>query len=228
MPPPSTPHLVGRHLVGRRALALGSAALAIGFEGLRVGIGAAAQGVAPAVTPRQITGPFYPVDWSGDADTDPVRVMGAAAQAQGAVTHLRGRVLDVRGRPVAGAAVEIWQCDANGFYRYPNDRPGARDAGFQGRGRMAVGPDGGFAFRTIRPVPYPGRTPHIHVLVTAPDRPQALITQLYVAGEPLNDRDRLFNSVRDPREREALLMQLAPADRIEAGALLAERDIVLG
>lgn len=222
MSSPSTPHLAGR-----RHFAFGAAALAA-TAGTWRGSGAAAQGTAPVVTPRQITGPFYPVDWLGDADSDLVRVTGAEAEARGTVTHLRGRVLDARGQPVAGAAVEIWQCDANGLYVHPNDRPGARDAGFQGRGRMAVGTDGGFAFRTIRPVAYPGRTPHIHVLVAAPGRPGPLITQLYVAGEPLNDGDRLFNSVRDPRQRDALLLRLAPADRIERGALLAERDIVLG
>jgi protocatechuate 3,4-dioxygenase beta subunit len=48
-------------------------------------------------TPRQTTGPFYPLDWSGDADADLARVAGQAERAQGVVTHLRGRVLDVRG-----------------------------------------------------------------------------------------------------------------------------------
>lgn len=212
----------------RRTLALGSAGMAAASLSLgRVSGSAAAQPVPPA-TPRQVTGPFYPVDWSGDADADLVRVVGAEAQALGTVTHLRGRVLDARGRPLEGAMVEIWQCDANGLYRHPNDRPGTRDAGFQGRGRAAAGPDGGFAFRTIRPVAYPGRTPHIHVAVAAPGRSKPLVTQFYVAGEPLNVRDGLFNALRDPREREAVLMRPEPADRIEPGALLATRDIVLG
>ena len=220
MPFPITPRLVGR-----RTLGMAAASLTLGRVS---GPATAQQSATPPATPRQTTGPFYPVDWSGDADADLVRVAGAEAQALGAVTHLRGRVLDARGRPVEGALVEIWQCDANGLYRHPNDRPGTRDAGFQGRGRAAVGPDGGFAFRTIRPVAYPGRTPHIHVAVATPGRSQPLVTQLYVEGEPLNERDRQFNALRDPREREAVLMHLQPADRIEPGALLATRDIVLG
>lgn len=222
---PTTPRLVGR-----RALALGSAGLfaAAPLPG-RISGSAAAQAAGPLpATPRQTLGPFYPLDWSGDADADLVRVSGVEAQAMGAVTHLRGRVLDARGLPVPGAVVEIWQCDANGLYRHPRDRPGGRDAGFQGRGRAAAGPDGGFAFRTIKPVPYPGRTPHIHVAVAAPGPGRPLVTQFYVAGEPLNERDGLFNALRDPREREAVLMRLEPADRIEPGALLATRDIVLG
>ena len=178
-------------------------------------------------TPRQTAGPFYPVDWSGDADADLVRVAGEAAQAQGTVTHLRGRVLDTRGDPVPGAAVEIWQCDAHGRYRHPRDRADGRDGGFQGRGRAVAGADGAFAFRTIRPVAYPGRTPHIHVAVAAPGR-ETLVTQLYVAGEPLNARDGLFTSLREPLLRDAVLLRLEPADRLEPGALLAVRDIVLG
>lgn len=227
MPFPITPRLVGR----RSALgsAAGLAAASLG-PGRLSGPAAAQPSAAPLpATPRQTPGPFYPPDWSGDADADLVRVAGAEAQALGTVTHLRGRVLDARGRPVEGAVVEIWQCDANGLYRHPRDRPGARDPGFQGRGRAATGTGGAFAFRTIRPVPYPGRTPHIHVLVAAPGpRQPPLATQFYVAGEPLNERDGLFNALRDPREREAVLMRLEPADRIEPGALLATRDIVLG
>jgi len=223
---PATPRLGGR-----RALVAGSASLAVASLALGRMPGSASAQTAPLplpATPRQTAGPFYPVDWSGDADADLVRVVGAEAQAIGLVTHLRGRVLDARGRPVDGATVEIWQCDANGLYRHPRDRPGGRDAGFQGRGRAAVGPDGGFAFRTIRPVAYPGRTPHIHVAVAAPGRGEALVTQFYVAGEPLNERDGLFTRLRDPREREAVLLRLQSADRIEPGAVLAVRDIVLG
>jgi protocatechuate 3,4-dioxygenase beta subunit len=222
MPLPITPRVVSR----RGAVASAAAALALA----RSPDAAAQPAAALPPTPRQTAGPFYPVDWSGDADADLVRVAGAEAQALGRVTHLRGRVLNAGGRPVAGAVVEIWQCDANGLYRHPRDRPGTtagRDAGFQGRGRAAAGPDGGFAFRTIRPVPYPGRTPHIHVLVAAPGRGEPLVTQLYLAGEPLNARDGLFNALRDPREREAVLLRPEPADGIEAGALLAVRDIVL-
>jgi len=223
MPSPITPRLVGRRALASAGLAAASTAL------LPAARPAAQPGAPSPATPRQTPGPFYPVDWSGDADADLVRVAGEAARAQGTVTHLRGRVLDARGEPIGGAVVEIWQCDAFGRYRHPRDRPEGRDAAFQGRGRVAAGPDGAFAFRTIRPVPYPGRTPHIHVAVAVPGRREPpLVTQLYVAGEPLNERDGLFNALRDPRQREAVLLRPEPADRIETGALLAGRDIVLG
>jgi len=218
--PSPTPFLFNR----RHLLATGAfAAMATGWP-----LSGARSQSAPGVpTPRQTTGPFYPLDWTGDTDGDLVRVAGAPAQAQGIVTHLRGRVLDARGAPVAGAAVEIWQCDAFGRYRHPRDRQDGRDDGFQGRGRVVTGTDGSYAFRTIRPVAYPGRTPHIHAAIAAPGR-QPLVTQFYVVGEPLNERDGLFNALRDQRQREAVLLRLERADRIEAGALLAERDIVLG
>lgn len=202
-------------LLGRRHLALPLLALP-----------ACAAAQAPGVTPRQTTGPFYPTDWTGDADADLVRVTGEAAQAQGMVMHLRGKLLALDGTPLASARIEIWQCDALGIYRHPRDREAMRDMGFQGRGRLAAGADGGFAFRTIRPAPYPGRTPHIHVLVAAPGRPE-LISQLYVEGEPGNARDGLFNRLA-PAAREMVLLRPQPAERIEAGALLAERDIILG
>jgi len=209
-----TPRLAGRrHLLAAASLAA---------------LAPAAAHAQLAATPRQTLGPFYPVDWSGDADGDLVRVAGEAAQAQGVVTHLRGRILDARGEPVPGAAVEIWQCDVQGIYRHPRDGEARRDMGFQGRGRVTAGPDGSYAFRTIRPVAYPGRTPHIHVAVAAPGRREPLVTQLYVEGEPLNERDGLFRSLRDPAAREAVMLRLQTADRIEPRALLATRDIVLG
>jgi protocatechuate 3,4-dioxygenase, beta subunit len=179
-----------------------------------------------ALTPPQTTGPFYPTDWSGDADADLVRVTGEAAQAQGVVTHLRGRLRAADGTPLAGARIEIWQCDSRGIYRHPRDREAERDMGFQGRGRVVTAADGSYAFRTIRPVVYPGRTPHIHVLVSAPGR-RDLVTQFYVADEPANARDGLFNRL-SPAAREMVLLRPIPAERIEAGALLAERDIILG
>ena len=214
MPQPITPFLT------RRAVLAGAAAGGLGLAG-------PARAAPLLPTPRQTAGPFYPVDWSGDVDADLVRVAGEAARAQGVVTHLRGRVLDAGGAPLPGALVEIWQCDAHGRYRHPRDRQEGRDPGFQGRGRAIAGPDGAYAFRTIRPVPYPGRTPHIHVAVAAPGG-APLVTQLYLAEEPLNARDGLFSSLRDPRQREAVLLRPEPADRIEPGALLALRDLVLG
>ena len=217
---PMTPH------IGRRTVTLGlSAAAASLFVPLSGGLAQTA--LVP--TPRQTTGPFYPADWRGDIDHDLVRVEGEAARAMGEVLHVQGRVLDAGGRPLAGARVEIWQCDAQGVYRHPQDEGGdrKRDAAFQGRGRTMADAQGRYSFRTIRPVPYSWRTPHIHFLVEAPGVPP-LITQMYVLGEALNERDGLLNAIRDPRQRDSVIVRLDPADRLEPGALAAEFDIVIG
>lgn len=210
-------------------VALGTPLRALASAGGGSGGGRAAGPSAPLVaTPRQSLGPFYPVDWSGDADSDLVVVRGEAARALGQVAHVRGRVLDKDGTPLDGSIVEIWQCDAKGVYRHPRDRGSRdRDPGFQGRGAVQAAGNGEWSFRTIRPVPYPGRTPHIHFFVRTPDG-RELVTQLYVAGEPGNAGDFLLNSIRDERLRERLIVRFDPADRIEPGALLANFDIVIG
>lgn len=178
-------------------------------------------------TPGQTEGPFYPTSLPADLDHDLVRVHGAAAQALGTVAHIGGRVLDRAGRPVSGAVVEIWQCDAQGIYRHPRAPSHDRfDGNFQGYGRVTVASDGAYQFRTIKPVAYPGRTPHIHyaVIVRGTGR---FVTQMYVAGEPLNARDGLLNAIRDPQARRSVIIPLTAADGLEAGAVQGTFDIVL-
>ena len=202
-------------------------------------LGAAAAIVTPALpslamaatsliaTPGQTEGPFYPVSLPADRDADLVRVQGQAAQAVGKVTHISGRVVDKRGEVVRGALVEIWQCDANGIYNHPGDSgQKRRDAAFQGYGRVQVDAGGRYAFRTIRPVAYPGRTPHIHFKVHASGTGR-LTTQMYIAGEPQNARDGLLRSIRDANARESVIVRLHPADDLEAGGLKGTFDIVL-
>lgn len=191
-------------------------------------LGAVRRGAAAlrAPTPRQTAGPFYPLELPLDSDADLVQIAGRAGRARGIVTHVLGRVLDRDGRPVRGARVEIWQCDAFGHYHHTGRGEAGMDPGFQGYGRTRAADDGGFRFRTIRPVPYPGRTPHIHFAVTAPGAAR-FTTQLYVRGEPRNAGDRILNSVRDRAARERLIVAFEPAPDLEQGALAAHFDIVL-
>jgi protocatechuate 3,4-dioxygenase beta subunit len=180
----------------------------------------------PTPTPAQTEGPFYPDKLPLDRDNDLLQVDGATVQAKGVVTHLGGRVLDPHGRPVAGAVVEIWQCDANGIYLHTRGGDRARiDAGFQGFGTCRTGADGAYRFRTIRPVAYPGRTPHIHVLVRHGGR-GLLTTQCYVNGDPGNERDGVLRGLA-PEERKLLLTDFLPKDGT-AGELAARFDLVLG
>lgn len=155
--------------------------------------GARAQPAAPRrATPRQTEGPFYPVTLPQDSDGD-LLGNGTLDYAQGQPAWVEGIVSDLQGRPVSGAQVEIWQCDHRGHYHHPGDGSRA-DPSFQGFGRVTVGSDGRYRFRTIRPVPYAGRTPHIHVKVRL-ERRELLTTQLYVEGDPGNERDFLWRNL---------------------------------
>ena len=178
-----------------------------------------------ALTPSQMLGPFYPVTPPLHQDNDLTRVEGRSGRALGQIADLSGRVLDLDGRPLAGLRVEIWQCDANGRYRHPRDRGGLEeDPNFQGFGYTVTDAEGRYRFRTIRPVPYPGRTPHIHAAVIQ-EGTRPFVTQIYVAGEPLNLRDGLFMRVPEAL-RPRLLADFVPADDPVA-ALSASFDFVL-
>lgn len=207
--------------LGRRRFLFGS--LATGGALLVPAVGHAQQRVP---TPASTAGPFYPSTLPPDIDNDLVVVRGSERKAQGIVTHVRGRVLDLRGEPVAGAQVEIWQCDVRGRYLHPDSGGGPRDTAFQGFGRTVSAADGSYSFRTIKPVPYTGRTPHIHFGVS--HKGGELITQMYVAGEPLNARDFLYARIADRRQRDAVTVALQPANGIEDGALAGTFDIVVG
>jgi protocatechuate 3,4-dioxygenase beta subunit len=186
---------------------------------------ARAQAAMPRrATPAQTEGPFYPVRMPADADADLLR-NGALRYTRGQPVWLDGTVQDLAGRPVRGAQVEIWQCDEQGHYAHPGDGD-RQDPAFQGFGRVTVAADGSYRFRTIRPAPYTGRTPHIHVKVFAPSG-RRLTTQMYIAGDPGNERDSLFRGI-PPRLREQVLLKLEPANGVEPGALAGSLDIVLG
>lgn len=163
---------------------------------------ARAQPASPLrLTPSQTEGPFYPVAWPADSDFDLLRNGARAPVAQGTPAWVVGSVSDRAGRPLRGALVEIWQCDPAGHYHHPGDGNRA-DPAFQGAGRVAVDADGRWRFRTLRPVAYAGRTPHIHVKVKLAQR-ELLTTQLYVSGDPGNARDFLWRRL-DAAERDAL------------------------
>jgi protocatechuate 3,4-dioxygenase, beta subunit len=180
-------------------------------------------------TPAQTPGPFYPLAFPADSDNDLVHVAGRPGAASGTVTRISGHVLDRAGRGLAGAQIEIWQCDAHGRYHHVRDGQGGRsvDDGFQGYGRTAADQTGFYRFLTIRPVPYPGRTPHIHFAVSGGGAGR-FVTQMYVAGEPDNERDAVLLGVRDPVARARLIVDLRPAPEIGLGALAGTFDIVIG
>ena len=203
----------------RRLLGVGSAAL-IGFPALWTGARDATT-VPLRPTPAQTEGPFYPLELPADGDAD-LLVNGARRLRGGQPVMLGGRVVDLDGRPLAGARVEIWQCDGAGRYHHPRDRGGIADPDFQGWGHAIADADGRYRFRTLRPVSYPGRTPHIHVKLRL-GRRELLTTQLYVEGDPGNERDGLWRSLRDAADRAALTRPFVAA----ADGLAADFPIVV-
>lgn len=179
-------------------------------------------------TPAQTEGPFYPDHLPLDTDNDLIVLNDALTPAVGEVTHLTGRVLDAKGEPVKNAVVEIWQCDANGVYLHKgSDNGDKRDKHFQGFGRFTTGSTGEYYFRTIKPVPYPGRTPHIHFKIKHRNR-DLLTTQCYIKGHAQNQRDGIYRSIRDPRALESITVDFAPMKNSKANELAASFNIVLG
>ncbi len=192
----------------RRSLLAGAAALVAAPWFIRDALAQESR----RLTPRQTEGPFYPVELPADSDFD-LLTQGSTRYTQGQAAWLEGTVTDRAGRAVQGAVVEIWQCDQQGHYHHPGDR--GADPAFQGFGRTSVGSAGEYRFRTIRPALYSGRTPHIHVKVKLGQR-ELLTTQMYVAGDPNNERDFLWRRLSEA-DRDAITVGFQPdADGLRA------------
>ncbi|HWH17341.1 MAG TPA: protocatechuate 3,4-dioxygenase [Allosphingosinicella sp.] len=203
------------------------------FVGSAIAFGATAPAFASQkiITPPQVEGPFFPYDPPAVHDNDLVQIRAGEAKALGQVVHLFGTARGWSGRPIAGLQIELWQCDANGKYHHPADQePRQPDLRFQGYGKTITDKDGGFRFRTIRPVSYAAgpdlvRTPHIHIAASSKGV-RRLTTQLYIAGEPLNDSDSELAKLL-PAQRPALIRPWTDGSSIEPGALQAHYDLLL-
>jgi protocatechuate 3,4-dioxygenase beta subunit len=179
-------------------------------------------------TPSQTEGPFYPNKMPLDTDNDLLVINDAITPAVGEITHLSGRILDSRGEPIKNAVVEIWQVDNNAAYIHTGSMNGdKRDANFQGFGRFLTGSTGEYSFRTIKPVPYPGRTPHIHFAVKVKGQ-NKFTTQCYVKGHQGNEGDGILKGMRDAKARNSLMVEFAPMKQSRLGELAARFDIVMG
>jgi protocatechuate 3,4-dioxygenase beta subunit len=180
------------------------------------------------LTPRQTEGPFYPDRLPLDTDNDLLIINDGITPAVGEVTHLSGRLLDAKGDPIRNAVVEIWQVDGKGVYLHKGSNGGdKRDANFQGFGRFLTGSTGEYYFRTIKPVSYPGRTPHIHFAVKMKGRDK-WTTQCYVKGEARNEKDGVLRGIKDAKARDSVIVDFAPVKDSKAGELAAKFDIVMG
>ncbi len=152
-------------------------------------------------TESTVFGPFHVADAT-------VRAMGddICLDGKGEPCWFEGRVVDLEGRPISGACVDVWSDNADGFYDV--QQPGVQPQ-WNNRGRFFTGPDGAYAFRGIKPTSYPipddgpvgkmlahlGRHPyrpaHMHFLVTAPGF-QKLVTHTFVGGDTYLSSDAVF------------------------------------
>ncbi|NEK86476.1 intradiol ring-cleavage dioxygenase [Blastococcus saxobsidens] len=175
-------------------------------------------------TESTVLGPFHMVE-------SPPRELGAniALDGKGAPCLITGQVSGPDGEPLAGAQVDVWQANEDGFYdvQQPGIQP-ERNL----RGLFTTDAGGGFWFRSIVPRYYPipadgpvgellaatGRHPyrpaHVHFIVTAAGyRP--VTTHVFVAGDPYIDSDAVFG-VKDSLIREFPVVD-APARAAEVG-----------
>jgi protocatechuate 3,4-dioxygenase beta subunit len=161
-------------------------------------------------TPWQGEGPFYPDRIPEDTDNDLVKNGHSTIEAGGKILNLMGSLVNRDYKPIKGMTAEIWQTDMNGVYLHKGSFGSKmRDDHFQGFGRSITDQNGHFSFRTIIPVEYPGRTPHIH-LKFWDEKVNVLTTQLYLHGHSQNKVDFLFNKMT-LAEQKMNSMKLLPA-----------------
>jgi protocatechuate 3,4-dioxygenase beta subunit len=178
-------------------------------------------------TPAQTEGPFYPDKLPLDTDNDLIVINDGITPAVGEIAWVSGRILSERGEPIRNALVEIWQCDAAGAYLHSGtSNKERRDKNFQGFGRFLTGSSGEYLFRTIKPVPYPGRTPHIHYAVKMKGH-EKFVTQCYIEGHEGNPKDGIWKGL-DEKGKKAVTVPFTPMKGSRIGELAAKFDIVLG
>ena len=181
-------------------------------------------------TPRVTEGPFYPDKLPLDTDNDLLIINDGITPAVGEITHLSGKIFGIDGKPIQNATIEIWQVDGKAVYIHTRDSGGKgaqQDKNFQGFGRFTTGRSGEYYFRTIKPVAYPGRAPHIHVKVKKGGK-ELLTTQILVADNPQNKNDGVYRSAGDLFEQQLLVAEFKPIRESKIGELSASFNIVLG
>lgn len=176
-------------------------------------------------TPSQSRGPFYPKRFPIDKDFDLTAVAEKTGVAYGEIVTVSGRVTDLSGAEQPGTLIEIWQVNGYGRYHHEDDTSEKPiDPNFQGYGVVLTDQEGRYSFRTVKPIAYPGRAPHIHFALT-PKTGRLLVTQMYVDGSPENERDFLLRSIRDKKQRNSLIV---PFESVSGGGeQQGQFDIVL-
>lgn len=177
-------------------------------------------------TPQQTEGPFFPDQLPLDTDNDLLLISDSLTPAVGQITHLSGTVKDLKGNPLRNALVEIWQVDGRGVYLHSEAPKEKQDKNFQGYGRFSTDSKGRYYFRTVKPVVYPGRAPHIHIAVSQEGK-RLLTSQCYLAGEKRNEADFLYKRLT-PEAQKRVTVAFEPLPQSTAHELRAQWDLVIG
>ncbi len=209
--------------------------MGLGFGSLAIlGGSVFAQTAEKNITPEVGMGPFYPMLKPLDKDADMTSIKGKKGVAAGMIVHVAGRVLDMKGKPVKGAKIEIWQANSYGRYSHPSDPNTAQlDPNFEGYAVLKTDSEGRYRFKTIKPGVYPispteQRPPHIHFDVEG--KSNRLVSQMFFPDEPLNEKDSLFLNLRKQSEKTAaavIAQSMPPTKEIEKDAILLNWDVVL-
>ena len=182
-------------------------------------------------TPKSTEGPFYPDILPLDKDNDLIIINDSTTPAVGQISHLTGTILDIKGNPIRNALIEIWQCDANAVYLHTADsgkKQDQQDKHFQGYGKFETNSKGEYRFRTIKPVPYPGRpSPHIHFKVSKGGR-ELLTSQIFIAEYEGNKNDGVFKRLGDAAAQQRLTTKFTAMKDSKIGELSARFQIVIG
>lgn len=186
-------------------------------------------------TLSEVTAPHFSAQQFGRRDNDLILNSAAHGLPIGERIMVHGYVRDQFGRPVRNALLEVWQANASGRYRHPNDQyMGALDPNFGGCGRTLTDEQGFYIFRTIKPGPYPWRNrinewrpAHIHFSLIAAGWAQRLISQFYFEGDSLIDSCPILKTVPSEQQRRALIALEDKNNFIEADSRCYRFDITL-
>ena len=157
-------------------------------------------------TPSQTAGPFFHLGLTAKRSVSRI----AGAKAKGKRLRILFRVLDGNNQPAPDAMIEIWQANAEGKYKHPDDRQDKiEDPEFFGFGRLETDQNGACTFETIKPGRVPAndeaavQAPHLNVSVFGRGILNRLATRVYFAGDLANDTDPVLALV--PNERRYTL-----------------------
>ncbi len=196
-------------------------------------------GKPPGATESTVFGPFH-------RDNAPEREYGdniATADRHGVPTLVSGRVLNLKGEPIPGAALDVWQAAADGLYDAQDTSLNEMNM----RGKFRTNEKGEYLVRTTRPVAYqipsdgpvgellkatnrhPWRPAHVHFAVSAPGY-QPVTTHVFDSIDQYLDEDAVFgvkNSLITTFTEHKTKDEAAKKFGVEPPFCTAEYDFVL-